>query len=126
MAEVLVGGTRVFARPDGIIQVVGVERRKQSLDDAKSVVSAIRSLAGERRVLMLLDITVTSGLETEAQRYYNQEGKQFADAIAVVTSSTIGRIIANFAIAANEGVLPMRLFNEVAPAVAWLHAHAKP
>ncbi len=123
MAEPLVGGTRTFLRPDGIVHVVCVERKKHSLADARAVIAAIRSLAAGRKILLLLDITITLGLDADARDHYNEEAKSFATAIAIVTSSTIGRVIANFIVGLNEGVFPIRLFKEEEAAVSWLRDH---
>jgi SpoIIAA-like len=123
MPDILAGGARVFVRADRILEVESTERRKQTLADAQAIIGALRQLAAGRRVQVLIDIRATGGVDGDAQRHYNTEARTFATAVALVTSSTLGRIIANFVMAANEGVLPVRLFNDEASAVEWLKQH---
>ncbi len=67
---------------------------------------------------MLLDMTVTGGVESDAQKYYNEQ--QSVSALAVVTTSTLGRVIGNFMVGMSSGHLPIRLFSDEESALAWL------
>ena len=119
----LVGGMRVRVRPDDIVEITSLEARKHHLDDAQDVVATIQRLTRGKRARVLLDLNVTGGLETDARDYYKREGPGFATAIAVVTANFLGRVVGNLIVTSHEGLVPVRLFDDEASAVAWLEEH---
>lgn len=123
MPKVVVGGARIELRPDGIIHAVAEKRQKHTLEDAKAITAAVREMTGGKLLPMLLDMTVTGGVESAAQKYYNEQVS--VSALAVMTTSSLGRVIGNFVVGMSEGQLPVRLFGDEASAVAWLKVQPK-
>ncbi len=120
MNEVKAGQARIFLRGDGIIVVVAENTQSHTVSDAEAVLEAVDRVRGGRRMPLLLNMAGSGTLESEAQRLYNARSPALVTAIGIVTTSVIGRVIANFLIAFNRGVLPTRLFNDEASAVRWL------
>lgn len=97
---------------------------KHSLEDAKETTAAVRQLSQGALLPMLLDMTVTGGIEPAAQEYYNQESS--VSAMAIVTKSMIGRIVGNLIIGMSSAVIPTRLFGDDDSALKWLHEQPRP
>ncbi len=123
MSEISAGQARVSMRPDGIVAVIAENSREHTADEAAAVMDAVGKLLGGRRVPLLLNMVGAGGLTTEARDYYNARAPSLVTAVGIVTTSVVGRVIANFFIALNVGVLPVRLFSDERSAVSWLGGH---
>ena len=68
----------------------------------------------------LFDIRETNEITKDARDYLAKEGNELVTASAIVVSSAILRVIANFFIKVNRPVNPTRLFTDRETAVEWL------
>ncbi len=123
MDEISAGQARVSMRRDGIVSVIAENSRMHTVEEAAAVMDAVEKLLGGRRVPLLLNMVGGGGLTTEARDYYNARAPSLVTAVGIVTTSVLGRVIANFFIALNMGVMPVRMFSDERSAVDWLSGH---
>jgi hypothetical protein len=106
---------------DGIVRCVVLPTTSHTLADARENDDAVVSLAGGRRLPMLLDIRASRGLDREARQYYvRPEAAGQLTAVAMLIDSQIGRILGNFFMTVNKPPFPLRLFTAEADALVWL------
>jgi len=125
MSEVKAGQARIALRDNNTVVVIAENASTHTKDDAVAVMAAVEKLLSGRRLPMLLNMAGSAGLENAARDYYNGRAPALVTAIAIVTQSIVGRVIANFLIALNAGVLPIRLFTEESVACDWLATHRR-
>ena len=105
----------------GFVNLEPHARRKQELADAVENVAAVRTVAqGVKRPLLVhFQSAVPQSPECRAH-YTSRESAHSITAVAIVTSSTLGRIIGNLMIGMQQADVPARLFDDVKSATAWL------
>lgn len=89
-----------------------------TLDDAKAEVAAGRKATGDRRVPLLVDLTAIASITREARQYF--AAQELTIAQAIVTRSSVGRVIGNFFLGLNRPRFPTKLFASEEAALEWL------
>jgi hypothetical protein len=118
---------RVWLGEDGIIRIRPLGRHREELDDAIANVSAVAKVGQGIRRRLLVDLSEAGPQSTECRDYYTSaESKKNITAMAIVTGSLLGRIIANMILGANRTSVPVRLFPSELAALAWLEEMALP
>jgi hypothetical protein len=106
---------------DDILRGVFKEGAKETLDEARENVAAAKRLAGDRKVLVLIDMSEIKMISREARALYaGPETSAYSLAQALITKSPISRMIGNFFIGLNKTSHPVRLFNSEDEALIWL------
>lgn len=106
---------------DGIVHLEPRARRKEELADAIENVNAVFAVSGRVRRPLLVHFQSAVALSPECRAYYTSaEAARSVTAIAIVTSSTMGRIIGNLMIGMHPAQVPSRLFDDVEGATEWL------
>lgn len=119
-AEIVTRTERIWLQ-DGVIRCVVLPTANHTLADAHENDRAVASLAGDRRLPMLLDTRASRGLDRDARVYYvRPEAAQTLAALAMLIDSQIGRIFGNFFMSVNKPPFPLRLFTNESDALAWL------
>jgi len=109
---------------DGIVITVNSGCERHTLQDAKEGVQIVRRVAGYVRRPLLVDFTRVKSMSREAREYYaSEESSCNITALGIVTSSSIGRMVANFFLGINKAPVPTRLFNNPEEARSWLKKH---
>lgn len=105
----------------GIVNLEPHARRKQEVADAVENVAAVRTVTDsvKRPLLVHFQSAVPQSPECRAH-YTSREAATSITAVAIVTSSTLGRIIGNLMIGMQQSDLPVRLFDTTESAIAWL------
>lgn len=109
---------RVKVHPDAVV----------GLEDAEEHIEVGRMLAaGREYTLLLLDISGIRSITREARVHYSRQdqtpGRAVVNrAIAILVSSPLTRVIANFFVGLNRPRTPLRLFTSEERAVAWLRS----
>ena len=116
----LAGKGAVTREPDGVVHVrwnTGVSIEEQ---DALKAMAAVDGLGGNQGVRVLVDISGIAGLSRTARSAFTRRGS--ASRIALLGSSPVDKVIANFFLALNVHACPTRYFTSSEAAMAWLHA----
>jgi hypothetical protein len=86
---------------------------------AEASTEAVRAL-GQDGALMLVDTRQIKAFDRDARAHFlaDQGGSR---AMALLVGSAVNRMIANFFMGMHKQAIPVRMFTERDPAIAWLH-----
>jgi hypothetical protein len=117
----------VWLGRDGIIRIRPHSRQREDLADAMANVSAVAKVGQGARRRLLVDLSDAGPQSSEARDHYmSPESKKNITAMAIVTASMLGRIIANLIQGSNRSSVPVRLFASEAEALRWLEDQELP
>ncbi|UUL75388.1 STAS/SEC14 domain-containing protein [Pseudarthrobacter sp. Fe7] len=105
---------------DGIIRLVWNWHVRIEAIDAHAAMAAVDELADGREYPMLVDMTSTASLSRQARSVFSS--RCAASRIALVGSSPVDRILANWVLSGQKLPCPKRFFNSDAEATTWLRA----
>lgn len=111
----------VWLGEDGILRIEITNPREHTLADARENAEAGRRVgAGVRRPL-LAKVVTPGPMTNEARAFYaSEEAARGLTALAMVTTSVLGRIVANLLMGLSTTPIPMRLFSSEQAALSWL------
>lgn len=89
-------------------------------EDALESMAAVDRLGGNHPIHLLVDISGIAGLSRAARSVFTRPGS--ANRIALLGSSPVDRVFANFFLALNVQACPTRYFTSSEAAMAWLDA----
>src|SRR6478609_1541938 len=113
----------VWLGEDGIIRIEIRNPREHTLPDAVENVEAVRRAGGGVRRPLLSRVAAPGPMTNDARAYYaSADAARAITALAMVTTSVLGRIVANLLIGLNSTPIPMRLFGSEHAGLAWLRA----
>lgn len=113
--------SRYELRADGVIVQRVVGTRTQTLADARENTAAFAALAAGVKHPLVVDMRTNFALEPGVREHYaSPEAVASCSAIALLISSTAGRVIGNFFLALQSPTVPTRLFADDAEAIAWV------
>ncbi len=110
----------VWLNEDGIVVTI-TTTATQDLTSAKENVAFQRKVAAGKPRPLLVDMTSVRSISKEAREEYVKEREgPFITAVALVTKSSIARMVGNFFIGLNHTHVPAKLFSDPAKARDWL------
>lgn len=105
----------------GIAVTINNGGSEHTLEHAKEAVALYERITKQIPVPLLVDFTKVKHMTREAREYYSsEENAKKMKALGIVTSSNIGRMVANFFIGINKVRNPVRIFNSYEEAMQWL------
>lgn len=111
----------IWLDKSGIIVTVNNGGKEHTLEDAKQAITVFEKVAKHLPVPLLVDFTKVKHMTREAREYYSsEENSKKLKALGILTSSNIGRMVANFFIGINKVRTPVRIFNSYEEAMQWL------
>jgi len=118
---------RVWLSDEGIVQLQPLARREQTLEDAIENVAAVaKTCAGTVRPL-LIHFEAAAPQTPECRAHYlSDEALRAVAAVAIVTTSMLGRIVGNLMIGMHTRGAPVRLFENNDKALEWLKEFLTP
>lgn len=106
---------------DGIIIAVGSDHQLHTLDHAIENTRTNAKLVGSIKRPFLIDMNKVKSMSREAREYYaGPEPKKSITAVAILTSSSVGKAVANFFLLLTKPSVPTRMFTDFDEAKAWL------
>ena len=126
-AQPIEGGKATLALlPSGILHLEWEKDCTITADDAKAAMVAVNDLAEAEGHPMLVDMETTRTVTRDARAVFATPCA--ASRIALLGSSPVDRMIANFFLGVNSPPCPTRFFTSRHMAVAWLQsgAHEQP
>ena len=120
MEPVVVDGGKgtVELRTDGIIHLVWEPRVRIEVHDARAAMAAVNKIAGDASYPMLVDMATTEAVTIEARSVFSIPCA--ANRIALLGSSPVDRIIANFFLGVHNPPCPTRFFTSRDESMKWL------
>jgi hypothetical protein len=111
----------VWLSDDGMIRIDVTNPREHTLADAIENAEAGRRVGGGVRRPLLARVLSPGPMTNEARAYYaSEEAARGLTALAMVTTSVLGRIVANLLMGLSSTPIPMRLFSNEQAALMWL------
>jgi hypothetical protein len=111
----------VWLGDDGILRIDITNPREHTLADAMENAEAARRVGGGVRRPLLSRVVAPGPMTNEARAYYaSEDAARGLTALAMVTTSVLGRIVANLLMGLSSTPIPMRLFSNEQAALAWL------
>ena len=108
---------------DNIMHIFNKPRAVHSKQDAIENIMMLREMTRGVPPRLLIDVTHIKSISREAREVYANEGNEKrVIAVALLTRSTVGRIVGNFFIGFNRPQVPTKLFEDELKAREWLKA----
>lgn len=121
MDAVITRACELRVDPDGFILATMKDGVRFELDDAEEAVAAVQRLVPDRRTSVLVDMRRIQSQSREARAYFTgPEAVARLDGVALLVSSPVSRMIATFFLRFRQQPIPTRIFDDEAPARAWL------
>ena len=110
----------VWLNEDGIIITI-TTATYQGLEDAKENMEYNKKIAAGKSRPLLVDMSMVRSISKEAREEYVKEiDEPFVTAVALLTRSSVSRMVGNFFIGLNHTTVPAKLFTDPEKAREWL------
>ena len=104
----------------GIAKTVVKANSSIVIDDAIANSKVVNSLEGEHKFPLLVDSRKIKSITKEARDFYTIKDRETrVTAFAILCSSSVSKVIANFFIGINKPAVPVRLFTDESKAIDW-------
>jgi hypothetical protein len=114
---------RVWLDPETrIIMAEFDDGAELDIEDARASTRAMTEVSGGEERPLLVDFSNLKSQTKECREYYAKDPEHIKtySAVALLVSSPLSRIIANFFLGINKPIKPTRLFEDRGAAVEWL------
>lgn len=120
MEPVMVDGGKgtVELRSDGVIHLIWEPQVRIEQQDAQAAMAAVNAVAGGKTHPMLVDMASTENVTRAARSVFSIPCA--ANRIALLGSSPVDRILANFFLGVHVPPCPTRFFTSRTESMAWL------
>lgn len=105
---------------DGILYSVSKKASEPSLGEVKEMLREFKQMIGDKKICMLVDVTHTSESSREMRNYVAEEFPKFVKAIAMVSNSAAGKMLANLFFTLKTQPYPTKMFTNEMDAREWL------
>ena len=112
--------TSTFWFEDGILCSVSKKAPAQTLEEAQKSIEEFKKILNGRKICMLLDVTYSPESTKEMRDYAAVEFPKFTKAIAMISKSALGKMLANLFFTLKTQPYPTKMFNDENEAKAWL------
>lgn len=125
-AEITSSG-HIWIDEDGIIIAVGSNHQLHTLEHAIENTRVNAKLAAGIRRPFMIDMNKVKSMSREAREYYaGPEPEKIMTAMAILTTSAVGKVVANFFLMLTKPPIPTRMFTNFDEARTWLLQHKQP
>ncbi|MEX0685789.1 MAG: STAS/SEC14 domain-containing protein [Balneolales bacterium] len=112
--------TTVWIDQSGIYCAVSKKEAARTLETAKETLEEFKRIAGDNKVCVLIDATYAQSSSREVREYVAEEFPRMFKAIAIISRSTLGKMVANIFFTIKSQPYPIKIFNDEAKARIWL------
>lgn len=113
---------KTWLSEDGIIIAIADEQEYHTIEQAKENTAINLTVANGKRRPFLIDMSKVKSMSREARVYYaGTEPVKAITAVAILTKSNVGKMVANFFIGLTHQNLPTRMFTDAKEALHWLN-----
>ena len=113
-------GSTMWYDEFGILNSVTKKVPPRNLAETKENIKKLKSILKEERVCMLIDSTNLSPPFKEVRKYLSEEMPKIIKALALISSSPLGRMVANLFFNIKKQPYPVKMFNNEQEAREWL------
>ena len=108
---------------NGILYSISKKAPKQTLQQAQQSIDALRKLLPGEKVCMLVDVTNTGETSREVRDYAADELPKMVKAVALLSDSALGKMLANLFFNVKQQPYPVKMFTDEKKARTWLKKH---
>jgi hypothetical protein len=127
MEPIVTRTARIWLGDERVVHLQPLARSEQTLEDAIQNVAAVAKAAGGAVRPLLIHFEAAAPQTPECRAHYlSDEATSAVSAVAIVTSSMLGRIVGNLMIGMHTRGSPVRLFDSYDKALAWLMGFLAP
>src|SRR5687768_15856053 len=113
-------GSWIWFDESGILCCVSKKRTGgQTVDEAVESMAEFRRIVGPEKVCMLIDVTHSTETTREVRAYAAEELPKVVKAIAMLSSSALGKMVANLFFNLKSQPYPVKMFDNEKDARAW-------
>ena len=112
--------TIMWREESGIVCVISKRTGPQTLEEAEKSIAAFRHHLGEDKVCMLIDVTDTAESSRAVREFAAEELPKLVKAVAMVSGSVLGKMLANLFFNLKSQPYPVKMFNDESEARRWL------
>ncbi len=105
---------------DGILYSIQKKGVEQTIEEAKMYIEEFKKIVGNKKSCMLVDVTNTSETSREMRDYAAEVLPDVIKAVAMVSDSALGKMLANLFFTIKAQPYPTKMFNNEADARKWL------
>lgn len=117
------GNSQYWIDTEGILCSISKKAPQPSLDRAREIIEELKARIGDRKVCILVDVTHSTETTRENRDYAAAEFPKFVKAIAMVSGSPLGRMLANLFFTIKSQPYPTKMFNTETEAREWLRQY---
>ena len=108
---------------EGILCVISKKANEVDLETRKKNFNEFRSVTGNKKMCMLIDITNSAPVTRETRNFNAKELPRAFKAIAFVCRSPLAKMLAHLFLGFNSDNLPTKIFSREAEAREWLRQY---
>lgn len=112
--------SRMWFDESGIVYAISKKSAPQTLEQAKQSFEEFRSHIGPEKICLLIDVTHATESSREVRAYAAEEFPRIIKAIAMISESALGKMLANLFFNLKSQPYPVKMFNNEGEAKAWL------
>ncbi len=105
---------------NGILCSIAKKVPAQTVDEVKATMEEFRKITGGKKVCMLSDSTESTPIDKEMRDYIAEVLPDVALAVAIISRSAVGKMVANLFFSIKKQPYPVKMFNDETEAKAWL------
>jgi hypothetical protein len=108
---------------NGILCSISKKHEQQTLEQSKKTVEAFKKLIDGQKICLLMDVTNSPQANKEVRDYAATEFPKFVKALALMSDSPLGKMLANLFFKIKTQPYPTRVFNDEEKAKEWLRQY---
>ncbi len=105
---------------NGILCSIAKKVPQQTIEETKILLEEFRKITGGKKVCLLSDSTDSTPVNKEMRDYLAEVLPEIVSAIAIISRSAVGKIVANLFFSIKKQPYPVKMFVDEAPAKEWL------
>ena len=111
---------RLWREESGIVCVISKKVTVRAEEVVSASIGSLRRMLGNEKVCMLIDVTQASETSPAVRTLAAEELPHMVKAIAVVSASALGKMVATLFFNLKSQPYPVKIFNNEGEARAWL------
>lgn len=104
----------------GILCSIAKKVPAQTVKEAKQTMEEFKKITGGKKVCMLSDSTDSAPISKEMRDYVAEVLPDIALAVAIISRSAVGKMVANLFFSIKKQPYPVKMFNDEGEAKEWL------
>ena len=105
---------------DGVLYSISKKVPPQTMEQVKQSLEDFKKIIGNKKISMIIDVTNTGESTKETRDFAAVEFPKFVKAIAMISKSPLGKMLANLFFKVKKQPYPVKMFNDEREAKEWI------